>query len=170
MNNSPKRKGLIMKKQDLIIFVLIIISLGFFGCATSPTPRVMPKNSDTFPVSKEKVWPLIIQEIGLNYPIKAIEKESGLITTDFVLFGPYDVKKYVYPSKNFLAIWSKLKMALNVMVLEIGPQETSVKIISHFEAYDNNFAKAWVSAQSNGTIENSILSKISWQVDLMEKN
>lgn len=68
------------------LLVLGIISLFAIGCATAPTPRTITKS---FPVESDydSAWSALIETFAeLQLPIDNMEKDSGLITTDWIEF------------------------------------------------------------------------------------
>lgn len=68
------------------ILVLGLICLFFYGCATAPVPRQIV---NTFPIEKpfDDVWQAVIESFAeLQLPIENMEKDSGLITTDWIDF------------------------------------------------------------------------------------
>ena len=50
------------------------------GCVTTPQAPQAP-TSRVFNAPKESVWSLLVSDIAPLYPVKVIEKNSGLITT-----------------------------------------------------------------------------------------
>ena len=68
------------------ILVLGLICLFIYGCATAPAPRQIVK---AFPIeaSFDEVWQAVIESFAeMNLPIANMEKDSGLITTDWIDF------------------------------------------------------------------------------------
>ena len=105
-----------------------------------------------------------MQEVALNYPIQAVEKESGVITTSFVNlpagYNNREMERWVYNPGGLLATWGGLRMSMRILVVELQPGQTQVTIVCHYEAYESNVQESWVIAQSNGSVENSILTRI----------
>jgi len=135
------------------------------GCAPPDTaPMTIQRTRATFSATKNVVWPLIIAEIGLNYPVQALEKESGLITTQNVKvdagYNNMYASRFVVPPRGFLATWGGLRMNMRILAVEVEPGKTQVKINCHYEAFESNVQKAWVIAATNGSVENEILSSI----------
>lgn len=126
------------------------------------------------PAQKDKVWPLLVAEVGLNYPVQAIEKDSGLLTTQFVQmpvgFNNIGMERYVFPPGGFLATWAGLRMNMRIMAIESEPGKTMVTINAHYEAFESNVSKSWIVARSNGSVENQILNSIEQKLGLIEKN
>ena len=146
------------------ILVIPLLAALLCGCATSPVAEKLP-TSQIYAAPKDKVWPLVVSEVGLQYPVKAIEKESGLLTTDFVnLDAGYDngeMGRWVFPPREFLATWNGLRVTLSVLVVELEPGKTQVSIQTHYEAFENNVQHAWIVCDSNGSLENGILTQIA---------
>jgi hypothetical protein len=100
--------------------------------------------------------------------VRAVEKDSGLLTTDFVSmpagYNNARMNQWVFPPGGFLATWAGLRMNLSVLVTEPQPGKTQVSVRTHYEAFENNVSKSWVVCQSNGSLENGILTRISQQL------
>jgi len=149
------------------IFFMFVFLFG--GCATIPkTPQIASPTSMVFEATKDKIWPLLISEVGLNYPIAAIEKESGLLTTNFVTmpagFNNMNMAKWVFSPGGFFATWNGLRMKMNIMIVEIGEGKTKVTIRTHYEAFENNVQKSWIVCRTNGAVEYEILTHIEYQL------
>lgn len=144
----------------------------FSGCETTATSErdmpVMQRKRATFTASKEQVWPLLVAKVSVGHPIRVIEKDSGLITTDWVNmsagFNNMYARHWVIPPGGFLATWAGLRMNMRILVAETAPGATTVTIHCHYEAFENNVQKAWVLADSNGAVESAILSAIEKQL------
>ena len=144
-------------------FALSILAL-LWGCATpAEAPRATLRTSATFDAPKDRVWPLLVSGMGLDYPVRVIEKESGLISTDWVTlpagYNNMNAQRRVSPPGGFLATWNGLRMNMKVVAVETSPGKTLVTINCHYEAFENNVHKTWLVAESNGSIENAILIK-----------
>jgi hypothetical protein len=150
------------------LFALTLLAL-CSGCETMPTAPLRPlRTSETFVASKDRVWPLLVSEVGLEYPVRVIEKESGLISTDWVDlpagFNNMGATQWIFPPGGFLATWDGLRMNMKIMAVETEPGKTQVTVNCHYEAFESNVQKTWLVAQSNGAVENAILSKIERQL------
>ena len=147
------------------LFSVLIPIVALVGCAPPDTTLQVPKRSNVvLSATKNQVWPLIISEIGLNYPVQALEKESGLITTQFVnlpvTFNNGNAATWIYPPGGFLATWGGLRVNLRILAVEIEAGKTSLTINCHYEAFESNVQKAWVLAKSNGSLENELITRI----------
>ena len=152
-----------MKKTNYISFLVALVVLS--GCLTTQKITSPPQSTSmTFEASKAKVWELLVEGVGLSYPILAIERESGLLTTSFVDidagWGNRNMSLYVYPPKMFLATWDGLRMKMNILVTEAVKGKTHVQIRTHYDAFETNLTKSWQVCQTNGSVENNILASI----------
>lgn len=113
---------------------------------------------------------MLVAEVGLNYPVQAIEKDSGLLTTQFVQmpvgFNNMGMEHYIFPPGGFLATWAGLRMNMGIMAIESEPGKTIVTIHAHYEAFESNVSKSWLVAPSNGAVENQILTSIEQKLGL----
>lgn len=156
-----------MKSPSLVLLSTLSV-LWLAGCATPAPTAPAQRTTAVISAPKEKVWPLIVAEVGLKYPVKSVEKDSGLLTTDFVSLqaGLYnrDASQWVNPPKVLLGVWNGLRMRMSVLTIEPEPGKTTVTINCHFEARETNVVKDWVIAETNGAIENGILTRIEKQL------
>ncbi len=158
-------------RKNGFIFVILAVMVLMVGCATVPkAPLQAQRTSALIPAPKERVWPLLVAEVGLNYPVQAIEKDSGLLSTQFVQmpvgFNNRGMKRYIFPPGGFLATWAGLRMSMRIMAIESEPGKTMVTINAHYEAFEDNVSKSWRVARSNGAVENQILTSIEQKLGL----
>jgi hypothetical protein len=134
------------------------------GAPDAIPARQQQRTSAVFNAPKDKVWALLIAEVGLSYPIQAIEKASGLVTTQMGTmnagFNNQYMGKWVFPPSVFLGTWDGLRVQMRIVVSEPEPNKTQVVINCLFDAYESNVIKTWVQAQTNGAVENGILTNI----------
>jgi tetratricopeptide (TPR) repeat protein len=124
----------------------------------SLSPKVV-KKSDVISANYDQTWSALVSTLAENQlPIKVVEKESGLIGTDFVSFKG-DVKDYAYHPSNLLGSWVSGRYSLNIQVTKLTPDSTRVTINSHIEGWETE-TKNWYVCDSNGTLEADIFSKI----------
>lgn len=157
-----------MKTYLLPLLALAVLAL-FSGCETVSTiPIQAQRTSAIFSAPKDSLWPLLVAEVGLVYPVSAIEKDSGLISTDWVTlpagFNNMHAASWIVPPGGFLATWAGLRMNMKIFAVETEPGKTQVTINCHYEAFEDNVQKRWLVANTNGSVENSMLTKIEKQL------
>jgi hypothetical protein len=158
-----------MKTKLSSLLLGLTLALALSGCETVSTQPIQTQRTQaSLAASKNRVWPLLVSQVGLEYPVRAIEKDSGLVTTDWVTlpagFNNMDAGNWVIRPGGFLATWNGLRMNMKVMAVETEPGKTQVTINCHYEAFENNVQHAWLVVNSNGSIENAILTKIESQL------
>jgi hypothetical protein len=155
-----------MKKLTTIIY-LIALATALVGCATNQDqPQVSLPTSKTYDAPKGKIWPLIVARIAENYPVKVIEKDSGLITTEFVAMqvgvNNRGAEKFIIkPRVSIFSTWGGLRMNMSVLVSEPENGKTLVTFHTHYEAFEDNLTHSWMICDSTGYLENDILESIS---------
>lgn len=166
-----------MKAQiwGIILLFCFVVS----GCATMPVMKVETQDTFTIQSSFNKVWGALIATLSEQaLPIKSIEKDSGLVTTDFFIFVDADsisikeafkkgsgavsekIDIIAYRPKVFLGIWTKGRYFLNIFVKSEGVNTTSIKITAHIEAFESNIKRSWLVCNSKGVIEKEIIDSI----------
>jgi hypothetical protein len=155
-----------MKKLN---YILVLLITALVGCqTTNVAPVEQQRTSAIYEAPKDKIWPLLVSEVGLNYPVAAVEKDSGLLTTDFVTmpagYNNMNMTNWVYNPGGFLATWNGLRMKMNIMVVELEENRTQVSIRAYYEAFENNVSHSWVVCRTNGSLENGILTRIENKV------
>ena len=144
----------------------LVIAIGLSGCATPAPKQSLPplQTAETFESPKFAVWPLVVEEISQQYPIKVIEKDSGLITTEFVSinagFANNNAWRYVQPPGGFLATYDGLRVTLTAIVTEVETNKTRVNLKTHYEAFEDNVSHSWKVCESNGSLESAMLQKV----------
>jgi len=155
-----------MKKFFIINTVCFIFII---GCATVP---VRPTIQDTQIINApfDKVWEALVATLAeMGLPIESIEKESGIVTTDFVIFASGLAtekvlgKVAVYPT-SLLYIWSTARYKLSIFAIKKGEDATKVKITTHIEAYESNVTHNWMVCYSKGVIEKRIFESIKMKI------
>jgi hypothetical protein len=149
-----------MNMKSFVSFIIVVFVF-MMGCATLPGQGQPQRTSAVINGPMEKVWPLLVEEVGSNYPIQTLNKESGLITTQIVNMPVIrenisSFQKYVFSGKSR---YEKLRMNMHVTAKESVPGKVSISIIAHYEAYASiNYP--WRPVPSNGSVENQILTSI----------
>lgn len=147
--------------------VLVIAGFALAGCATAPVKAPDFENSRAFQVPFDKTWGAIVAVIAENaFPIEAIEKESGIITTKPTLFAnTWKAEKLIdslaVRPGVFLGVWTKGRFTLSVFATKVNDTVTGVKVTSNIEAYEGNITYSWHPCQSKGIIEKAFLNNIA---------
>jgi hypothetical protein len=132
------------------------------GCATTPVAPPLD-TTRVFRAPYEKVWGAVVSQISASYPVKLIDKSSGLITTD--QFSPGSLGEFGYPPQVLLACWGASRATMTAFVSKIDDEHTKVRLTGHFECFEFNVSHCWYVWESRGTLENRILSTIKDDVE-----
>jgi hypothetical protein len=152
--------------KPLLIFPLILL----FGCVTTPQQHTKLPTSREFNAPMDAVWPLLVNEIASQYQIKVIEKQSGLLTTDFISmpagFNNANSQQWVYQPSVFLSTWNGLRMNLSAVATQPQTNKTVISLTAHFEAFEDNIYKQWLVCDTRGSLESGILDAINAKLDV----
>lgn len=100
---------------------------------------------------------------------RSLEEESGILTTKQVLFASGSLAENaidrvaVKPSISF-GVWSSGRYSLSVFIRSVSESRASVKITTHFEAFEVNMTKSWHVCYSKGIVESSTWESIKSKV------
>lgn len=111
------------------ILFLGLICLMVYGCATAPAPRQIVK-AFTIEASFDDVWVAVIDTFAeMNLPIANMEKDSGLITTDWEIY-PRGKAGNVYCDCGGLGLNMEIerKGRFNVFVRRLTENSCELKI------------------------------------------
>jgi len=137
-----------------------------FACAsTSQMSKPQYVGYNTFDASFDKVWNAVLQVLGEGgFPIGAIEKESGIITTDFVTFT-YDVLSSAECPKAIINLlnWKEGQIRMNILVRKINENSTQVTIRSVIMGFEHSWGR-WNYCNSTGVIENQIFNAVAKRI------
>lgn len=144
-------------KRVLVILGLLMLS----GCTTMPINSSPAKQEEVFNLSFDDVWKQVVEVLSdENYPIESIEKDSGLITTEFISTGGDQIQRIARLEKGMFFAWTTGSYKLNIFVVSIDDSHTRVKINPYIKAY-NYILESWKQrASSTGLIERSIFRRI----------
>jgi hypothetical protein len=155
-----------MNRSHLKTLLLALPLLIFNGCVSpngGPNLQVLPTTM-TFDATKEQIWPVLMDQIAMRYPVRTIEKVSGLLATDYVNlrvgYNNAEMKNYAIAPRLILPTWNGLRVSLKTLVTEPAPGKSTVQIKAQYEAYENNVYNTWVACESNGGLENQLLKSI----------
>jgi len=146
-----------------IVIALVLVLLS--GCAAETQISDVPAvhNTEIFTASTDRTWKALVETLAEDsYPIQAIEKESGLITTDFVsVAGPSTTfLREISNSSCGLCSFSRVRYSLSCYVSESGPNTTRVKLKAHVEGFERLWAGDWRVLESSGGIEKKVLDSM----------
>jgi hypothetical protein len=140
-----------MNMKSFVLFIIVVFVF-MMGCATVPGPRQPERTSAVINAPIDKVWPLLVEEVGSKYPIQTIK----IVNVPVVRGNISSFKKYVFVGNS----WYKyLRMNMRITAKELVPGKVDITIIARYEVYASiNYP--WISVPSNGSVENSILTNI----------
>lgn len=162
------------KMIGIVVSLLVVGCLGYSCAPRRPLPFVsISKEAKTriFEASYDDVWQALILVLNEDeLPICTIEKESGVIVTDFVRFGPYSSFAQNCLEEGLLETIKEGRYRLNVLVIQRGPESVSVRINAHIEKFSKLFFGwyRWHSQATNGYIEYQIFQAIEIELPMSE--
>jgi uncharacterized lipoprotein len=111
----------------------IFICLVLISCATAPAPRMI-QNSFSIDQPFDKIWPAVIEVFAeLNLPIMNMEKDSGLITTDWIQFTGHEANRFMDCGRLGATTEIDKRGKFNVYVKKISDTACEMKVNSVFE-------------------------------------
>ena len=119
----------------------------------------------TLPGSFDNVWSALIKTLSEeNYPIKAIEKDSGVVTSDWMSLPRTTTKAFkrlaMTPDNSIFVYWATARCTVSLYVSEISQTSTRVRINLHAEAYEDYPSRQWRQCYSTGKKESELFSMI----------
>lgn len=157
---SNTRKGLFGLLAGSILLSGCVAMQGNLKGPDQPLP-----NEYVIEASFDKVWGAIMERATeKSWPIKTIDKASGVVATDFVLLSQgissYRLREVAYEPKTLLGTWEGARQTLNIFVSKLDENKTRVKIRCHFEGFESNVDNQWIEWESNGTTEKALAESI----------
>ena len=147
--------------EEMIRHLLAVLLLvGFTGCAgVQITPLPPEKKQMIYPASFDATWRTVLDVLNdWEMPISAIEKESGIVVTDFVVVSaPSDM----FPMGQ-MEIPRAGRYKMNISVREQGKQ-TIVKVNAHYERFSQILFEpigTWKPQGSTGQVEANLLNSV----------
>jgi len=150
------------------VLFLLVVCFYLFGCGSLPEPRIIT-NKFTINEDYDFIWTAIIETLSdLQLPIQTIEKDSGLIATDWIPFTKEAGKEYAdYGKLGLLEHADTLEGKFNIFVKKITETSCEVRVNCTFEQSTRNLEGDFVRRApcvSTGVLEadiyNSILEKV----------
>jgi len=126
-------------RSKFLIFGLFC--LFFISCATAPTPRQIVK---AFPIEApfDEVWQAVIESFAdMNLPIMNMEKDSGLIITDWIEY-PIGKEGKKYCDCGGLGINIEIRRVgkFNVFAKSITDSSCEVRVTCSFQQTYETFS------------------------------
>lgn len=156
-----------MEKDKTIMKKLLLLAVvAFVGCATVPVQQTAVVNSFVIDKPFAKVWGAAVATFAeKSLPVKTIEKDSGLITTDFVVFadGYYaddQIKSVSRRPSVLMGCWNRGRYSVSYYATAIDDNRTKISITPHIEAFEYNVTKSWHVCRSAGVIEKELYDAI----------
>ena len=110
------------------------------------------------------MWSVLVSEISTFAAIKAINKASGLITTESNastgLMSEIVLKVFAHRPPNILGTWDAGRVLLTFSVNSQG-SSTTVRITAHFAGFETNVVHSWMEWPTRGVLENFLLDRIA---------
>ena len=157
--------------RKVVLFTILLI--GFIGCGCASTPFTPPtfNNQREFQQSYDATWTCLMRVMAeKDYDFKIVEKDSGIITTEWMgLPNPgsngnsQEFRKYAVIQTWFPALWGAARVFVKIYVIKNGEELTTVKVTTTMQALENNISKTgqWYECYSTGNIETNILNGLS---------
>ena len=151
-------------RRSTLAFAILLLS----GCAAPQQLATTPvEDTEVFVASYDAVWGAVVATLAAeHYPIKAIEKESGLIATEFVTFttsslrAKEEIDGIAVRPGVFLGTWSQGRYSLTVFVARLADSTTSVKVTPHIEGFEDNVTRRWHVCPSLGVVESAVFDSV----------
>lgn len=151
-----------------LILPYAVVLLAVVGCAASQqmTSYTPVRDTEVFNAPFGRAWGAAVATLAEEgMPIQVIEKDSGIMTTQFVnfasgVFAERQIDAIAKRPRAFLGTWNSGRYTLSLFVSRIDSVTTRVKVTPHIEGFENNFSKSWMVCSSNGTLEAKMFSGI----------
>jgi len=152
--------------------LLPLAAIGLMALTGCTPPVEIPVQLPTIAVvnaPQAKVWNAMVSTVGIEYPIQAIERDSGLISTRPVAMV-LPASRWALGcdrANDFANPWNQLRMDMRVLAEERQGGQTQITILCHYEAFkESTYPRAWTVVASSGALENEILQKIQQRLTL----
>ncbi|MFZ1082809.1 MAG: hypothetical protein WAO19_12900 [Candidatus Kryptoniota bacterium] len=141
--------------------VALLVTTFLAGCSSV---AVRPTIQDTEIINApfDTVWSATVNTLAeQSIPVKSIDKVSGHVTTNFVNFAygnqvEKEIDDVAVKPSGWMHDWSDARYMLSIFVTKNGDNETTIKITTHIEAFENNIERSWMVCYSNGVIEKQL--------------
>lgn len=157
------------KTSFYVSVFMLVVAFAIAGCAASQQMTyAQPQDTEVFNAPFDKVWGAIVATIAeQGAPVQSIEKDSGILTTQFVSFASgFGADKQIGaiaqrpPAGGFLSVWNAGRYTISIFASRSDSMSTRVKLTPHIEGYESNVTKSWHVCPSNGSLEAKLFSSI----------
>ena len=151
-------------KKDLLVFVGLML---LAGCATMQQGEISQAHHVSadyiIEAPVDQVWTALVKRAtDRSWPIKTIDKASGVLGTDFVMIGRAGLLGFTGISDNPFWIVEDGRQTVSVFVLKLDEKRTRIKPTMHYEAWVNSMGgRQWTSVPSKGINEAQIATDIA---------
>lgn len=154
-------------KRIVLLSLLLVLSGGCVQDLSFVKPDII--DSLVFASTYDTLWAAIVESFAeKSLPIKTIEKDSGIIATEYMrMAAPWhkDFKDVaLHPNVPF-GTWYHAHYKVNIFVTTVNKTSTKVKINVLIEAFENNLTDEWHTCYSKGIIEQDILEAIRSKIE-----
>ena len=144
------------------IFIMAAICFLFASCASAPPPRMIV-NSFTINGDYDSVWSAVIETFAeLQIPIDNMEKDSGLITTDWIDFTGQTNEGYCDCGKLGINIEQSRTGKFNAFLKKIAEDSCEMTVNCMFEQMfsfgEDTYKRKCVST---GNLEREIYDRVT---------
>ena len=143
------------------ILVLATICFLFASCASTPPPRII-ENSFAIEGNYDSVWSAVIETFAeLQIPIDNMEKDSGLITTDWIDFTGQTNEDYCDCGNLGINIERSRTGKFNAFLKRDAENSCKLTVNCQFEqtfSFGDNLYKR--KCVSTGTLEREIYDRV----------
>jgi hypothetical protein len=143
----------------------------------SPAAESMQQRGRTYATPRERVWSAAVQVTSDNgYPIAVIDKDTGILTTDWVSVdaewgigdtrgstGRLPALAVLPPTKSWfgeVGIWMKCRYKFSIRVDEASADSTRLQITPHIECWEKQQRKEWTPCESTGLLEEQFFQAV----------
>lgn len=131
------------------------------GCAT-----VQEKNSEpitkTIAAPRNKVWAALVSEVGSRYPVKAVDADSGVLSTDPALVDPNLFRSCTTVPQAMFALGFSPESRVSFRLVATGDNPTVVSVLAHWAMLNGPRWEVW---PSNGVLESNILETVDAKIE-----
>lgn len=148
------------------IFIVFLLACTLTGCISAQMrDTTYYTNRDiNFPKDFNSCWQNLLDVLSDgNAPIVTIEKESGILITEFVSINKDSLIGYAMVPYGIMGTgYTEGKYKLNIRVKKIADNITNVKINAHIEGFYGIVQPyGWHALESRGVLEVGILQQLA---------